>query len=523
MASRARYLANRAAGIPKALATPVGVTAAAATVTGLVALLINEDAGRWLAALSLLLWLLTVLMLADRLRINAAKTDRPVVASAPKPTPVPATPAGPTALETRRLEAARTSLAHLEAGPGEKPAAPAVAVAPTPPIEPLVTVVVPCFNDGRYLTSCLESVKNQTYGSWECIVVDDASTDDSVATAWNAAKTDDRIRVVRHTRNRGLSAARNTGLLLAAGELVTFLDSDDLLTQDSLADRVAALAPHLDTAEVAGVFGGAVLAPDDATPSDYRNGRAWSKPAVDFVTSGDHCPFNVHAAITKTAVLRASGGFDESMTYGAEDWDLWYRVLRNGYRFVPSSLASAIYRQKPESMRQRHAAEHFAEAERLTEASQVEAPDSIGVPGPCAADAPIQGQLRGVGAARQTSDPIGGHRPRRRRRRRSRRSPGRRRPGTPARAGTPRADRRRHRRRLPPLPGTHGRRTRTPPGETRTARRPSGRTRCRTPADRTDGGGTGTDRVRPAAAATDRVSAGTDARCRVRHRPAASA
>ena len=377
MASRVRYLAKRASGIPRALMTPVGLAALAAAVLGVVALFVGEDTGRWLGALSLVLWLVTALMLADRIRIIAAKTDRQPAEPVQMPAPAPPTRSEPTALETRRLEAARTSLSHIAPAPPEDTVAPTAPLSGGAASEPKVTVVVPCFDDSRYLGSCLESVKRQTYETWECIVVDDASTDDSVRTAWNVARTDRRIRVVRHTRNRGLSAARNTGLLLAAGELVTFLDSDDLLTEDSLADRITYLAPHLDAPGVAGVFGGAILAPDDATPEDYQVGRVWSKPAIDFVTSGDHCPFNVHAAVTKTAVLRAAGGFNELMTYGAEDWDLWYRVLRNGYRFVPASLASAVYRQKPDSMRQRHAVEHFAEAERLTEASQTDAPESV--------------------------------------------------------------------------------------------------------------------------------------------------
>jgi hypothetical protein len=227
----------------------------------------------------------------------------------------------------------------------------------------------------------LESVKSQAYENWECIVVDDASTDSSVGTAWEIAGTDERIRVVRHTRNAGLSAARNTGLRLARGEWVTFVDSDDFLTEDSLSDRIRHLIPHVQTADVAGVFGGAVLAPADAVPRDYRRGRTWSRSPADFVTSGDHCPFNVHAVLARTSVLLAAGGFDESMLHGAEDWDLWYRVMRNGFRFEPSGLASAIYRQKPTSMRQRHALEHFLESQRLTESSQHDAEATIAFQG----------------------------------------------------------------------------------------------------------------------------------------------
>ncbi|MEA3503053.1 MAG: glycosyltransferase, partial [Actinomycetota bacterium] len=374
-----RYLGDRAAALPRALASPIGITAGAATAAGFVALFTDGNASIWTAALSLILWLIAVLMLADRIRIVSEKAGRPAPApvSAAAVKPVPSPERGPTALEQQRLESALQSLAHLEPGAGRDQDAPTADPDRAAPVEPLITVVVPCFNDGRYLVDCLESIKSQTYENWECIVVDDASTDDSVRIAWKVTRTDDRIRVVRHTRNTGLSAARNTGLRLAEGELVTFVDSDDFLTEDSLVDRVRHLAPFMGAADVAGVFCGTVLAPEDSSPGDYRRGRNWSKASVDFVTSGDVCPFNVHAVLARTSVLEAAGGFDESMLHGAEDWDLWYRVMRNGFRFEPSGLASAIYRQKPSSMRQRHAAEHFGESQRLTEASQHDAEASI--------------------------------------------------------------------------------------------------------------------------------------------------
>lgn len=379
MDDRLRYLLRRGARIPRVLASPVGIGAGVATALGIVALLVEGTWSSLLASASLGLWFLTVLMLADRLKILTKRISTVATAAATRTVPSDTALSGEKtmSLKERRLETARNVLTQVV--PMQLDDSPDILDAGTSvgPGNPLISVVVPCFNDSRYIVSCLESVRGQTYENWECIVVDDASTDSSVMEAWRFAKADGRFRVVRHTRNSGLSAARNTGLRLARGEFITFLDSDDFLTEDSIEDRVVHMAPHANDPTVAGIFGGVTLAPEDADPEDYRKGSKWSRGARDFVTSGDHCPFNVHAVIVRTSVVEAAEGFDESMPYGAEDWELWYRIMRNGYRFEPSSLTSAIYRQKPSSMRQRHAAEHFAESQRLTHASQLAIDDSI--------------------------------------------------------------------------------------------------------------------------------------------------
>lgn len=233
---------------------------------------------------------------------------------------------------------------------------------------PLVTVVVPCFNESDYLYETLESVSQQTFQDWECIVVDDASTDISVRQAWGFQRRDPRFRVVRHGINGGLSAARNTGLRLARGVLVTFLDSDDLLLTESLQDRLDVLTDWASNPNVAGSYCGVRLAPDDVCGVDLTSKESWgAQKILDFVSAGGECPFNVHAALTKTQLLQEIGGFDESIRGGAEDWDLWLRVLRNGYMFVPGKWRTAVYRQKRQSMVRSMADRHVREAQRLLE------------------------------------------------------------------------------------------------------------------------------------------------------------
>src|SRR5690349_9034781 len=99
---------------------------------------------------------------------------------------------------------------------------------------PLTSVIVPCYNGGRYVATAVQSVFRQSYPRIEVVVVDDGSTDDSPAIL---AGFGEAIRYVRQT-NQGLSAARNRGIKEARGELLAFLDADDVWLPSKLATQV---------------------------------------------------------------------------------------------------------------------------------------------------------------------------------------------------------------------------------------------------------------------------------------------
>lgn len=98
-------------------------------------------------------------------------------------------------------------------------------------MNPLISVIIPCYNQAQYLSEALQSVLSQTYKSWECIIIDDGSTDTSNDVAIKWCTIDERFRYVFQT-NGGLSNARNKGLQLANGKYIQFLDADDLLKQN---------------------------------------------------------------------------------------------------------------------------------------------------------------------------------------------------------------------------------------------------------------------------------------------------
>ncbi|MCU4449610.1 glycosyltransferase [Acinetobacter lwoffii] len=93
---------------------------------------------------------------------------------------------------------------------------------------PLVSVIVPVYNVERYLDECLNSIRQQTYENLEIIVVEDCSTDKSLEVL-SKYLNDQRIKLIRHEKNSGLSAARNTGIDAAKGDYIIFVDSDDLV------------------------------------------------------------------------------------------------------------------------------------------------------------------------------------------------------------------------------------------------------------------------------------------------------
>lgn len=105
----------------------------------------------------------------------------------------------------------------------------------------LVSIIIPCYNAERYLQDTLDSVRSQTCGDWELILVNDGSSDGTAALVDAcAAASPERVRVL-HLANGGAAAARNAGLALARGDHVQYLDADDILLPDALASRLSAL------------------------------------------------------------------------------------------------------------------------------------------------------------------------------------------------------------------------------------------------------------------------------------------
>ncbi len=191
---------------------------------------------------------------------------------------------------------------------------------------PLVSVVLPAYNAETHLKGALDSVFAQTYQSIEVIVVDDGSTD---ATA-EIAKGFPDVHYVRQV-NRGPSAARNSGIEVARGECVAFLDADDLWEAEKLNEQITILDADPDAGlsfsdmrlfSQPGPHQPSMFAKYGYTDEFFGDNRLVLDPVRKLVRANFIPTSSVVAR--KDAILSA-GGFDEQF-YKAEDWDLWLRV-----------------------------------------------------------------------------------------------------------------------------------------------------------------------------------------------------
>lgn len=225
---------------------------------------------------------------------------------------------------------------------------------------PKISIVVPVHNEEKFIRTCLESVVAQSYKNFECIIVNEACTDKSIDIANEFIQKDSRFSIVHHEKALGLAAARNTGLKHSSGAYVCFLDSDDMFFKNSLLDRYIKLSESKNSF-LAGSYGGIVLTSE--TGCNWKTFIQRIKPFPNnkksFITSAGECPFNAHAPLLKRELVLKFGGFNAELKWGAEDWDLWYRMMRAGYYFVSSQSYVGGYRQKQNSMIKRWSQHHL--------------------------------------------------------------------------------------------------------------------------------------------------------------------
>jgi glycosyltransferase involved in cell wall biosynthesis/lipopolysaccharide biosynthesis protein len=202
---------------------------------------------------------------------------------------------------------------------------------------PLVSVIVPCYNQAHYLSGALGSVMSQTYLHWECIIVNDGSPDntESVASEWMAK--DARFKYV-HKPNGGLSSARNAGIQQAQGEYILPLDADDRLGENYIEVCLQSLLTDTNCkiSYGQGIYFGIVDA-------------KWELPEYDFkhilVDNMIFC-----TALFSRKDWELNHGYDENLVHGHEDWEFWINLLKRGGRAVQNQECTFYYRVKEKSM-----------------------------------------------------------------------------------------------------------------------------------------------------------------------------
>src|SRR5947209_8483011 len=223
---------------------------------------------------------------------------------------------------------------------------------PPPAAAPLVSVIVPTYNYAPFIAQALESLRAQTYPRWECLVVDDGSTDATPEIVAGYAGRDARIRYTRQ-KNARQAAARNTGLRACAGEYVQFLDADDLIEPEKFERQVGYLEgrPEVDV-----VYGGVKFfsvegagGRPDAAPgeSEWWAGVSGAGVLAALVRRNI---IVINSALVRRSVVEEVGRFDEGLP-PVEDWDYWLRCAALGKRFEyrPFAGTLALVRWHPSS------------------------------------------------------------------------------------------------------------------------------------------------------------------------------
>jgi glycosyltransferase involved in cell wall biosynthesis len=209
-----------------------------------------------------------------------------------------------------------------------------------------VSVVIPCYNQARFLGEAIDSVLSQGYTDLEIIVVDDGSKDGPEEVASRYAREDPRVRFIRQ-ENRGLAAARNRGLAEARGEYVVFLDSDDRLVLEALEVGVRELEAHPESAFVSGIC--RKITADGSIVSGWEQFRVRDDPYLELLRS---CPVYVPAVMYRRWVFDVVGDFDISYK-AAEDYDLYYRILERFPIYCHDTLIAEIRRHEANMTRDR--------------------------------------------------------------------------------------------------------------------------------------------------------------------------
>lgn len=200
-----------------------------------------------------------------------------------------------------------------------------------PSASPLVSVIIPTFNHAHFLRAALDSVCKQTAPSWEAIVVNNFSTDETIALVQSYSEP--RIRLINFENHGVIGAARNQGIAASKGRYIAFLDSDDVWFPEKLARSVTILEQGFDLVCHGEYWLGR------GNPRKVCYGPA-SHARFDALLFQGNC-LSTSAVVVRKSVLDRCGGFSEKPEFiTAEDYHLWMKLARDGTRmsFSPEPL-----------------------------------------------------------------------------------------------------------------------------------------------------------------------------------------
>lgn len=215
---------------------------------------------------------------------------------------------------------------------------------------PKISIIVPCFNQAQYLDEALQSVYNQTYINWECIVVNDGSTDNTEEVAFAWCEKDTRFKYI-FQQNGGLSSARNIGLANVKGEYIQFLDSDDTINKFKFERQLTYFDDKVD------------IVICDYFPFNQETGAFVRRRYMNPFPSPDNFKMEIiskwefelsipcHCVLFKAKLMNQNKltRFDETLP-NHEDWVFWVTLFHHTSGIHNLNEALANYRIHNESM-----------------------------------------------------------------------------------------------------------------------------------------------------------------------------
>ena len=215
---------------------------------------------------------------------------------------------------------------------------------------PLVSVIIPTYKARNYLREALESIRLQDYRNVEIIVIDDASPEpiDDIADEFSGYANVPYLRVLKHAKNQGQAAARNTGIAAANGEYIALLDHDDLWTPEHLSDIIDGMITNkcdigfcsaMEFTDSPGDWA-ALWGPDENKNDEYPGFQLFCK---SYVTPSS-------AVIRKSLLLELNGFNPKREVHACEDFDLWLRMAQHGTKFHYSTRPTTFYRHHAEQI-----------------------------------------------------------------------------------------------------------------------------------------------------------------------------
>jgi glycosyltransferase involved in cell wall biosynthesis len=200
----------------------------------------------------------------------------------------------------------------------------------------MVSIIVTCYNQEAYLAECLDSVLNQTFPNWECVIINDGSTDRSEIIAKEYVSKDNRFHYI-FQKNQGVVAARNNAIESSKGKYILPLDGDDIIAKDYLELAIPILEKDDDVQ----------LVYCDVEYFGAKCGRMgiW-EVTLRNILSGGCC---VNSSVFRRKTFDEVGGYKECMRYGLEDWEFFVSLVEKGGKFHKINKSLFFYRISPTS------------------------------------------------------------------------------------------------------------------------------------------------------------------------------